>query len=88
VQPTSLPGRTTCTAKRCVTTGTVPVGVRRITETATAKGKTVRGACVIKAGRTYTCTARLPKGTWRITLSGFAAGNVLTAQAVKTQRVR
>jgi len=85
---TALPGRTKCTAKGCVTTGTVPAGVKRITETATAKGKTVRGACAIKGGRTYTCTVRLAKGTWAITISGFTPGNVLTAQAVKTQRIR
>jgi hypothetical protein len=41
-----------------------------------------------KNGRAYTCTVRLAKGTWALTISGFTPGNVLTAQAVKTQRVR
>ncbi len=88
-----------CTRGVCVTTGRMPAGAKRITQTATTvpgavKAKTAKGRCTIrttKAGkqkvRTFTCRTRLTKGRWTITTTALSK-TVGVARSVKVKTIR
>jgi len=81
------------------TTGAVPAGATRITQTARsvrrasslgfvemARAKSAKGTCRIKR-RTYTCTIRLAKGTWIVTTTARGRAGVV-AQGTRRVVVR
>lgn len=93
-----LPGRTTCTPRRCVTRGRLPAGATSVTQAATSTRVTsgsarsnarttlrTRGRCTTVKGA-YTCTIRLGAGRWTITTRALA-GSTVVASSVKRVRI-
>ena len=93
-----LPGRTTCTPRRCVTRGRLPAGATSVTQAATStrvvsrsarsharKTLRTRGRCTTAKGG-YTCTIRLAAGRWTITTRALA-GRTVVASSAKRVRI-
>lgn len=93
-----------CAGATCTTTGTLPKGASSMRQVATSgagalalardhAGKTVRGTCRVKKGRTKAaprtcrCTIRLAKGSWRVTTTASSGGKVV-AESTRTITVR
>jgi len=100
-----LPGSFVLNRKTRVgtTTGTVPAGITRITQSAKAsktkksKAKSATGRCRITTvrnkktkkvtKRTFRCTITLPKATWTVTTLGYTGAEVV-AEGVRTVSVK
>lgn len=100
--PGVLPAAVSCSGAMCTTRGTVPAGVTRVTQSATAIGKrgpwtvttTKKASCSMRAARggttsprAYSCAVRLRTGRWTIRTSAYA-GSVLVARASTRVRVK